>query len=121
MMPTTDPQSPATPAANQAADEGCAAMPSSDSFETLPLPCEMSDEMRYATQADGTPALRVCVILGQEDARLLNDWFTSRCKIIKANKWKDWNRGDMAIRTLCAQIDSFSRRAFRSHNAKGMP
>ena len=86
--------------------------------DTLPLPSDLPEAFRYATHADGTHALRVCVILGPDEARQLNEWFTLRCRELKAAKWEGWNPGDMVCRTLCVQIDSFSRRAFRNHSIK---
>jgi len=80
--------------------------------DLLPLPSELPEEYRYATHADGAPALRVCLILDQEQAERLNEWFKARCLSLKADKWNGWNPGDMAVRTLCAQIDAFSRKAF---------
>ena len=79
----------------------------------LPLPCELPEQFRYAQNANGTPALRVCVILGEQQAMALNEWFDDRCKRLKADKWHQWNVGDMALRTLCFQIDEFAKRAFR--------
>lgn len=100
-----------------AATEGCAAVTGSAFQETLPLPSDLPESFRYATHADGTPALRVCLILGPAEAARLNKWFEARCRELKADKWRGWSPGDMALRTLCSQIDTFSRRAFGRRNA----
>lgn len=73
---------------------------------------ELPEEFRYTTNADGSPALRVALVLSQQQAIALAEWFDRRCHNLKLTKWHDWNHGDMALRTICSQIDSFSGRAF---------
>ena len=75
-------------------------------------------EHRYARNADETPALRCGLLLSESQAAALNAWFTARCERLKADGWRDWNEGDMALRTICVQIDAFSGRAFRPTNGK---
>ena len=82
-----------------------------------PLPCDMPEEYRYSRHADGTPALRVCLVLSREQATALDEWFTARSLALKAAKWIGWNPGDMAMRTLCVQIADFGKRAFGNAEA----
>jgi hypothetical protein len=80
--------------------------------DELPIPCDLPEEYRYARHADGSPALRVCLVLSREQAQSLDQWFTERTAALKAAKWSGWNPGDMALRTLCVQIADFGKRAF---------
>lgn len=78
----------------------------------LPLPCELPNEYRVASHADGTPALRVCVILDADEARCLNAWFEERAAELKARRWQGWGIAEQVVRTLCVQIEAFGPRVF---------
>jgi hypothetical protein len=71
--------------------------------------------IRVTQAADGRPAVVVGLALTQDQADALNTWFVTRAKDLKGDKWKGWCEVDMAMRTLCAQIDGFYFRAFGSH------
>jgi hypothetical protein len=78
----------------------------------LPLPCDLPQEYRFAEHADGTPAVRVCVILDEVAAGELNAWLAKRTAELKARNWQGWGIAESVVRTLCVQIDSFGRQAF---------
>lgn len=67
---------------------------------------------RYSHAADGRPALIVSLLLTEEQAAELATWYSTREKALRAERWKGWTPADSALRTLCVQIDSFSRKAF---------
>lgn len=76
------------------------------------------EKYRFGCNADGTPALRCGLLLSQAQSEELNAWFEDRCKHLKENKWKGWNVGDMALRTICVQIDAYSKRAFKTKGSQ---
>jgi len=78
----------------------------------LPLPCELPAEYRFAEHADGTPAVRCCVILDEAAAAALNEWLAARTAELKARKWQGWTIAEQVVRTLCVQIDAFGKQAF---------
>lgn len=82
------------------------------SAATRHLVPERPESSRYTHDAAGRPALVCCVMLGEDDARELNQWFAARCAELKGREWDGWTVGDSVIRTLCVQIDSFGGRAF---------
>jgi hypothetical protein len=67
---------------------------------------------RYSHAADGRPALIVSLLLTEEQAAELVTLYAAREQALKAERWNGWTATDSAMRTLCVQIDSFSKRAF---------
>lgn len=82
------------------------------SAATRHLTPETPDSSRYTHDTAGRPALVCRVMLDEDDARELNQWFAARCAQLKERKWEGWTVADSVIRTLCVQIDSFGGRAF---------
>ena len=54
----------------------------------------------------------VALQLDERQGNALLDWYNGREKELKAEKWQSWNPGDMAIRTLCVQIEAYGKKAF---------
>ena len=75
----------------------------------------MSDTIhkRFTVSASGAPALVVCLQLDQDQASSLLEWYNSHEKELKAEKWKSWGPAEMALRTLCVQIEHYGPAAFR--------
>lgn len=75
----------------------------------------MSDNIhkRFTVSAAGDPALVVCLQLDERQATTLLDWYNEREKSLKAEKWAGWGPAEMALRTLCVQIEYYGPQAFR--------
>lgn len=85
----------------------------------LPLPCDLPREYRFAEQADGTPAVRCCVILDEAAAAALDEWLAARTAELKARNWQGWGIAEQVVRTLCVQIDAFGKQAFGGKGGRG--
>lgn len=77
------------------------------------LPRAKTIHERFTISASGAPALVVCLQLEQDQADTLVNWYNQRQKELKTEKWKSWGPAEIAIRTLCAQIEHYGPVAFR--------
>jgi hypothetical protein len=71
------------------------------------------DDNRYGFDAAHRPVLRASVEFNEIDSVSLTDWYEKEEQRLHNGKWKEWNPGMMALRTICVQIDAYSARAFK--------
>lgn len=81
---------------------------------TETFPDLMPEEFRYSRNADGSPAMRCGLLLSERQADALLNWHTQREAKLRKGGWKDWNEGDMALRTICIQVQAYHQRAFKA-------